>query len=354
MSQQRERREPSERTPRQAKKRYLARRRNDATEATVKAFHGRLKLFVEWCEGVGIATVGDLKPYDVNDYFDLRSGEAAPSTVEGEMYTLKGFIEFLEQMGAVDDLAEKVPIPDVPDHARSDDTKLAEEDALALLTHYRESDAFGTRAHVLLELAWFLGVRQGSLRALDLRDVDTTDDYVEFHHRPSTDTPLKNKYQGERVVGLPAEVSKAIAFFVEKYRNDVHDEHGRQPLLASARGRPTSNTVRVWTYMATLPCSYGPCPHGKDVPTCEWTERNAASTCPSSRSPHQIRTGSVTWQLNSGVPIDVVSERVNATREVIEEHYDKPDPDELWQRRRDQMERRRTYVDRLSLTTDDE
>ncbi|MGB9987337.1 tyrosine-type recombinase/integrase [Salarchaeum japonicum] len=350
----RRRRDPSDLTPREAKERYLRRRRTDATEKSVAGFHGRLKLFVEWCEGVGITSVGDLQPYDLNEYFDLRSGDVAPSTVEGEMYTLKKFCEFLEQLGATDDgLAEKVPIPDVPEDARSSDTKLDSEAARNLITFHRENpETFGTRAHVLLELAWFTGARQGGLRALDIRDVYPDGNYVEVRHRPSTGTPLKNKFHGERAVGVPSQTMNAVQLYIQRNRYDVHDENGRQPLLASRYGRPTGNTVRVWSYLATLPCTAGSCPHGKEPPVCEWTERNHASKCPSSRAPHHIRTGSITWQLNSGIPIEVVSQRVNAGVDVIEEYYDKPSPEELWRRRRQQMEQRRNYLDNLDL--DDE
>jgi integrase len=342
-------------TPREAKARYLRRRRNDATESSVDAWHGRLKLFVEWCEGVGIAEVGDLRPYDLNEYYDLRSGQVQPATVEGEMYTLKVFCEFLDQIGAVEGLAEKVPIPNVPEKSRSSDVKLGTDEALALIEYYRSSDRdYGTRGHAILEMAWFTGARQGGLRALDLRDAYLDENFVEFRHRPGTDTPLKNKLHGERTIGIPAATSDVLRTYIGKYRYEVRDDHGRQPLFASARGRPIGNSFRVWTYQATLPCTKGSCPHGKEKPACEWTSQKQASKCPSSRSPHQIRTGSITWQLNSGIPIEVVSARVNAEPDVISDHYDKPSESELWRRRREQMESRRAHLSMLELTDNDE
>lgn len=355
MSRERSRPEPSEMAPREAKSRYLRRRRNDATESSVDAWHGRLKLFVEWCEGVGITTIGDLKPYDLNEYYDIRSGKVQPATVEGEMYTLKKFCEYIEQLGANEGLSEKIPIPDVPDESRSNDVKLDSSLALGLLEHYRTNDRdFGTRAHAVLEVAWFTGARQGGLRGLDIRDAALGENYVEFRHRPGTDTPLKNKTYGERTVSIPPEASRAIREYLQNYRYDVSDDHGRQPLFSSMRGRPTGNTFRVWMYMATLPCVQAPCPHGKERESCEWTERNSASKCPSSRSPHQVRTGSITWQLNSGVPIEVVSDRVNAQPDVTQDHYDKPSEDELWNRRRERMEDRRHHLPTPNFGDDDE
>jgi hypothetical protein len=96
-------------------------------------------------------------------------------------------------------------------------------------------------------------------------------------------------------------------------------------------------------YQATQPCLYRACPHEKERETCEWTEYTQASKCPSSRSPHRIRTGSITWQLNIGMPPAVVAERVNATTQTIKQHYDKESP------LREMEARRRPFVDEMDL-----
>jgi len=354
----RRRSEPSELTPREACDRYLRRRRSDSTEKSVHGWEYRLKLFVEWCDGVGIETVGELRGYDLDEYYELRSANIAPVTLEGEMWTLKMLFEFLEDIEAVDDgLAERVRIPDIDPEERSSDTKLDAQEARALLEHYRQSDSdYGTRQHVFLELAWFTGARQGSLRALDVRDAELGENpYVMFRHRPDTGTPLKNKRRGERPVALSPEVAAVVKTYLSEYRYDVNDEHGRQPLLASANGRPTSNTVRFWSYLATIPCTYGLCPHGKTIEDCDWTARRHASKCPSSRSPHQIRTGTITWLLNRGWPPQDVAERVNASVKTIEDHYDKATPEERRERLRERMEdRRRSLIDQLEFQNDDD
>ena len=73
------------------------------------------------------------------------------------------------------------------------------------------------------------------------------------------------------------------------------------------------------------------------------TEFAHASKCLSSRSPHRIRTGSITWQLNIGIPPEVVAERVNAGLDVIEQHYDKESPLERMERRR------RQHIERMEV-----
>jgi transposase len=60
--------------------------------------------------------------------------------------------------------------------------------------------------------------------------------------------------------------------------------------------------------------------------------------CPSSRSPHATRTGSVTWHLNSGLDIEQVATRVNATTSTIRRYYNAADQSEEYEQRRQQAE----------------
>lgn len=241
-------------------------------------------------------------------------------------------------------------IPDIDDDDRTRETSLREEAAITLIKCYRETpELYASRAHVYLELAWFTGARLGGLRSLDLRDVNYRLNSVEFRHRPETDTPLKNKLDGERPVGLKLESIDAIGEYVRENRIDVSDDHGRQPLLASARGRPGKGTIRSWSYLATFPCIAGPCPHGKETESCEFTEFAHASKCPSSRAPHHIRTGSITWQLNQGIPPGVVAERVNSDVKTIKQHYDFASSEQRWDRYYTHLEARRSELDKLDL-----
>lgn len=341
-------RDPGALSPREAVQRYLRRRQADATDASVKSWKYRLKLWVEWAEGIGIDRVDELRGYDFDDYYGVRSGSVEPATLQNEMQTLRQFTEYLEQIDAVDDLADSVRIPDVDKDEISDDVSLEAGDAFSLLAYYRGSDtAYGSRSHALVELAWFTGARQGALRALDLRDFYPDEQFVDFRHRTGTGTPLKNKSDGERPVGIPESVVDVLEEFVAEYRYDVVDDHGRAPLFASMQGRPAKSTFRDWSYLATIPCVHSPCPHDKDRETCDWTKYSHASKCPSSRSIHQIRSGSITWQLDAGLPPAVVAERVDSAVETIKKHYDVATPRERLE------ERRRPFVDNLDFNDDD-
>lgn len=341
---------PSELTPRSAVGRYLDNRRPEITDGSYSTYYYRLKLFVEWCEADAIENVGDLDGWTLDEYRADRAADGlATSTLHNEMETLQQFAEYLERIGAVeDDLGDTVNVPDVPSDERSRETMLKPETAERLLTGYRHSEEYASREHTLLELAWHTGARLGALRGLDLRDVDLDEQYVRFEHRPETDTPLKKKRNGERMVYLLPEVVEILRRYLQE-RPDAHDEYGRQPLLYTIqRRRPSKSAVRSWMYQATFPCRFWECPHGHEPLTCEFRNYTKASRCPSSRSPHHVRTGSITWHRDRGVPPEVTANRVNAAIETIEEYYDKAT------QRQAMEQRRRPHIDKLALSNDDE
>lgn len=343
-------RDPSNLSPRDAMKRYIDRSRSELSESSASTYYYRLKLWVEWCEEQGIEEVSELSGWVFEQYEAYRSGEdISASALHNEMETLKWCVEYLERIEAVDDdLAEKVHVPRVPEQERSRDKRLSTEQATRLLEHYRDSEQFGNQHHALLEVAWHTGARLGSIRALDLRDFHPEEQYLEFVHRPSTDTPLKNKLKGERMVSLQKPVVRALQDYVRHHRHNQHDEHGRSPLFTSRKGRPSTNTVRTWCYLATHPCVAQECPHGREMATCDFRHYHHASKCPSARAPHHVRTGSISWHRDRGVPKEVTAERVNASERVIDRYYDKST-------KRERMNlRRRPHIDKLGISEEDD
>jgi len=330
---------PEELSPREAWKRYIDRRKPETTKLSARSYYYKLKLFIEWCEDEQIETVSQLTGWTFETYETKRSGDdLAPITLRQEMQTLKQFIEYLERIEAVEQgLSERVHVPNVDPEDQSSDTKLPTDQATGLLQHYRKTEP-ASRRHAALEVFWHVGCRLGALRGLDVRDYYPDEQYLDFRHRPETDTPLKNKLDGERPVALSDPVVEVLDRYLDSSDYwEKHDEHGRTPLFASRQGRPGHNTVRTWMYQATLPCQYTTCPHDRDPEDCEWTKRNHSSKCPTSRSPHQIRTGSITWQLDQGIPPQVVSERANVSVETLKKHYDKASARERMERRRRQF-----------------
>lgn len=324
---------------------FLDAHQQEYTEETIRDYSGRLSVFREWCESESIEKVGELDGWTLEQFRLYRQGQdLAPTTMKGQMATLKRWLDWLVDIEAVDEgLPPKVTIPTPSREEETSDISLPADRAQRIIDHWRGQRAqFGSAEHALFELTWWTGARLGAMHALDLDDVDCERGIVEFRHRVDTDTPLKKKSRGERAVGVPEEVADALRVWRDEHRPNVRDRAGRDPFWTTNQGRATLTTLRNWLYSATIPCRHSGCPHDKDPRTCEWTSRNEAYQCPSSRSPHQIRTGSITWQLNRGMSWATVGERVNSDPDTLRRYYDKASE-------RDKLERRRDELDKLDF-----
>lgn len=214
------------------------------------------------------------------------------------------------------------------------------EQATEVLAHLEKYE-YASIDHVAIALMWHTMIRVGAAHALDVSDYDEDERSLKIRHRPETDTPIKNKGDGERQVALSDQVSALISDWIENQRPNTKDDHGRRPLLASRRGRTNKTTLRKYVYRWSRPCVVSnECPHDRDPEECEAMETGSASKCPSSVSPHAIRRGSITHSLNNKMPDKVVSDRANVSQAVIDQHYDR-------RTEREKMEQRREYLDDL-------
>lgn len=118
----------------------------------------------------------------------------------------------------------------------------------------------------------------------------------------------------------------------------LNSDHGRQPLITSSRGRLSEGSIRETIYRVTQPCEIGECPHEKDPKTCEYRQHSQRAGCPSSRSPHGIRRGSITNHLRTGSPQEVVSDRANVSGDILDQHYDERTDREKMEIRREFLE----------------
>ncbi|GAA0305564.1 tyrosine-type recombinase/integrase [Halarchaeum salinum] len=331
-------------TPRMAMDRYVDRRAaaDNTSDATVSTYRRRLGTFVEWCEERGLMNVNDVDGRVLDDYWQFRRESLNDVSMKNEFGTLKKLFEYAVAIEAAEpDIPEKIALlkPTLSKTQRSNDEKIEPEQAQAILDWLAKFH-YASRDHVMFALLWHTGCRTGGLRALDLDDVHADEQFVEFRHRPAEETPLKNEFDGERDVALSDEVARVVGDYIEENRKMVVDDYGREPFLTTERGRAAGNTIQRRTYALTQPCTVGGCPHDRDPDDCEWRVHGRESKCPSSLSPHRIRTGAISYMRECGMSISAVSDRVDATPETIRTHYDRSDP-------RRTMESRRAEVSKL-------
>jgi site-specific recombinase XerD len=323
-------------TPERAVERYLKERKPEVTESTHRNHRYALKRFVEWTEEVGMDDISDLDGLHIHDFkiYRRENGEINEVTLYNNLCALRVFVRWLESMEVVDaEIAENMILPNPDDDARDD--KIEPERAEAIL-EYLETFEYATLRHALFAVLWDTGFRLGTVRTLDVDDYHSDEQYVEVHHRPETDTPLKNKSNADREVNLHDWVCEILNDYIEIHRDRVTDEYGREPLFTSQHGRPVNSNLRANINALTRPCHYsGECPHGREIPECEATTMEKAQRCPSSVPPHALRRSAITAWLNNGHNKELLSDRMNVSTKTLEKHYDARTLDEKRELRAD-------------------
>ena len=123
---------------------------------------------------------------------------------------------------------------------------------------------------------------------------------------------------------MSADLCTALNDYIAHQRVAITDEYGRDPLLTTTNGRIAEATVRTYVNKWTAPCNLtNECPHGRSIEECSGARHVGDMDCPSKRSPHDVRRGYITYLRRHGVPKEIISEEVDASVAVIDEHYDK-------------------------------
>jgi integrase len=325
--------------PHDAKQRYLKEKATHVTEKTHYNYSTTMRQFSEWLAENGY---GDLRNVDsdvVDQYKEYRLTQVKPITARNDMRIIKNFIEYCESIQAVPvGLGELIRVPKISEDDEVCDDILTRQEAKDVLD-YLSTYEYASARHVVVLILWKTGMRTSGLLGLDQEDFDEGRPAIEVRHRPDSRTPLKRKKKSQRDILIKPEVATVISDYISGHRNDVTDEHGRNPLVTTKNGRVSRTQVQKYVYTSTRPCVYNgkKCPFERDTKTCEAMRYDLASKCPGSVSPHALRRGYVTAARNAGQPKDVTGDRVNMSGPVLDKHYDHGNYDEKAERRREHL-----------------
>lgn len=314
--------------PRDAQELYLKHKATEVTEKTLKAHKYRTNHFIQWCKDNGIDNLNVLTGRNLQEYRLWRQddGDLAKITLNQQMSTIRVFLKWCGSVEAVSaNLYEKVMVPRVSDAESRRDETLRSETAEVILDHLSRFH-YASIEHAVVAVLWETGIRLGAANSLDIQDVDIDQEWIQVGHRPETDTMLKNGSGGERPIAITNGLAILLQDYIDQARRDVQDEHGRDPLFTTSQGRMHRSTLRNVVYRTTAPCFRNdPCPD------CTGT---SDSKCPEAVCPHAIRRGSITHHLTQDVPVEVVGDRMDVSRDVLDKHYDKRSEDVKLEQRR--------------------
>jgi site-specific recombinase XerD len=318
--------------PRTAYELFLDHKSVDCTDATVYNYRFRLKPFLEWCEENDVENLNDIPGRNLQTYrlWRRETSDINNLTMRMQMSALRVFLKWAASIEAVtENLYDKVMMPQVSPEEQQRNETLDAERAQRVLGYFSKFQ-YASNEHVLLALLWETGIRIGSANSLDVEDVDFENGHLRLVHRPDEGTRLKNVEGGERLIALTSDLAKLLGDYIDEIRNDLEDEYGRKPLLTTRQGRMSRVSMRRIIYRITAPCFF-------DEPCTDCSE-GADRRCGDSVSPHAVRRGSITHYLSKDVPVDVVSDRMNVSRKVLEKHYDKRSEEVKVEQRREYIE----------------
>jgi site-specific recombinase XerD len=322
-------------TPERAIEMYLADRSQDLRQSSLQTHRSALNFFERWLNTQEIENLNELTGRQLHHYRIWRREDAptktdvlAKATEQTQQRVVRQFIRYCGQVDAVPcNLYTKVRVPTVRDGEDARSNTVDADQAQAVI-RWLSDYKYASLEHVTWLILADTGARIGTIRALDIDDYCPSEEppHARVRHRPETGTELKNGSNGERLIGLSKHVCAVVDDYLDEQRPDVVDEHGRVPLLATSRGRISTGTIRSYIYRWSRPCEIGEgCPHGRDIESCDATESNQESKCPSSESPHAIRRGYISHQLSSGVDRSYLSGRCDVSEDVLRTHYDARD-----------------------------
>lgn len=333
-----------EMTPEDAVSRYL-RHKADVTQRTRKEYRSKLGRFETFCENQGITDTRDLDGRLLDDYKHwLRTDasneveELSRKTMRDEMYLLKDFISYLETIEAVKrGINQSVNVPELKGNEGVRNVDMDPERVKSVL-EYLETFEYASLSHIIWLMKAEIARRTGGFVSLDLCDVHLEADnpHVEFCHRPP-EAPLKNQENSEGYAIISEHFKQTLQQYIDTVRPDVTDGSGREPLLATHRGRISTSTFRRHVYRYSRPCAIGKsCPHDREPEECEAAQSvDQGAKCPSSRSPHALRHGFISEGRREGIPLEVLSDQCDVSPETIKKHYDETDGKERLEARKE-------------------
>lgn len=338
---------------------FLCIQRSQWSDATFADYGYDLTRFLEYLEFADITDISTLSSRDIEGFKQWRQRDAniVLATLHAQLSNIRVFILWCERIEIVNKgLADEMELPELePSDIVS--RKRISADTATQIRDYHEDLDYVPQRYAMFSLIWGTMMRRGELRALDLEDYHRDKGYIEIKHRPEQGTPLKNGKSevegegGEREVNLPAWVCAALNKHIDgcgdpnkPKREESTDEFDRQPLFTTSNGRVSVSTVYRRLNQVTQPCWHGAdCPEDRNPETCEWrNNNNKLNKCPASTSPHPVRRGAICHYLNKGVSKDIICERADLSRPVLNRHYDLRTQREARRQRRQEL---RKYFD---------
>jgi len=297
-------------------------------------------------------TVNDfIQSQDVNDLMEvtpreinrwnqlLQRRDYACTTRDGKLETLEVFFKWAETEWRAprdDKISETIARKrndlnvsgDEKSRSGDDNHRISSERAEEIIGHLAKHH-YASRQMVEFLLIYHIGCRKSALLSINCSDVKPRKGIIQIRNRPEeSGVRLKRGNKGERDVNISPDIMAVVTDYIEEHRSKPNDSS--DALLTSWAGRIDDSTL--YRDIAGL-TKCGECLDDDGEPL---TKQNA-SDCPESIGCHDLRRVAITRMRDEGISWDTISGRVNATAQMLKQHYDSPTYESAAERRKKEV-----------------
>jgi site-specific recombinase XerD len=288
-----------------------------------------------------VSSLMEVEPREINRWNQgLQRRDLARTTREGKLATLEVFFKWAETEWRAprgeNRLSETIArkredlnvSSDEKSRAGDDNHRISTERADEILGHLAKHQ-YASRQMIEFLLIYHVGMRKSALLSIDRENVKPREGIIEIRNCPErTGVRLKRGNSGERDVNIASGVMAVVTDYIDENRTQPQD--GSDALLTSWAGRIDDATLyRDITGLTKC----GDCTDEDGEPLV----KQNASDCPEAIGCHDLRRVAITRMRDEGVSWDTISGRVNATVQMLKDHYDSPTHAQAAERRKEEV-----------------
>jgi site-specific recombinase XerD len=259
---------------------------------TVASHRSTLTRFVNESQDSSITADG-LTAQAVAEYLNEASDNYSWATLHGEISTIANFVGYVRNEDPeliskqIRERLAKQSGGIKQGYTRNNSISKALQTAVETYLEYARNRAYGTRVHAATEIIVATGCRLGSLRALNVGNVDLDTGEIELS-TPKKHAVSQTGLVTTRTKTLPEETVRALRTYIEHERvssSSTSSTDGLEPLFTTPQGRVSTATLRrSMQAMMDAACAGSL----NDDSTCEVVEDDADGEC-TQLSPSDIR-----------------------------------------------------------------
>jgi integrase len=291
----------------------------------------------DFIQSQDVSDLMEVTPREINRWNQLlQRRDYARTTRDGKLETLEVFFKWAETEWRAprdDKISETIARKrndlnvsgDEKSRSGDDNHRISSERAEEIIGHLAKHH-YASRQMVEFLLIYHIGCRKSALLSINCSDVNPRKGIIQIRNRPEeSGVRLKRGNKGERDVNISPDIMAVVTDYIEEHRSEPND--GSDALLTSWAGRIDDSTL--YRDIAGL-TKCGECSDDEGEPL---TKQNA-SDCPESIGCHDLRRVAITRMRDEGISWDTISGRVNATVQMLKQHYDSPTYESAAERRK--------------------